>query len=255
MLTNAPGPALHVSKHVGNMTSVAQCTSLWLRVHGSARLCLSPCLPVFVLCRGHSDSFSNKWHSVAILLQVTQPLDFIYHKCWLQGRHRLQIVPMIICTLGTIYLYNQMTEISYSRSGSSSLEFILVIFRQLNEIAEISLTMWYLLIFAYISTEKYCKVDLVDQHFKLGWKTSSWIMMTMVGEKQLSYSVEDLKECLCSLGPALCWDYSIYSQLVACSSWQPFIHYQSNKWKSRSSCLLTLCSVLSVEFLLLNLSF
>lgn len=40
----------------------------------------------------------------------------------------------------------------------------------------------------------------------------------MVGEKQLSYGLEDLKECLCSLGPALCRDYSVCSQLVACSS-------------------------------------
>lgn len=252
MLTNAAGPAMYMSKHVDNMTLVAQCTSPRLRMHGSARLCLSLCLPVLVPGRGHLGSFSNKWHSAAILLQVTQPLDFIYHECWLQGRHGLQIVPRIICMLGAIYLYNQMTEISYSRSRSSSVEFILGIFRQLNEIAEIYLTTWYLLIF---QTEKYCKVDLLDQHFKLGWKTSSWIMMTMVGEKQLSYGLKDLKECLCSLGPTLCWDYSICSQLVACSSWQPFIRYQSNKWKSRSSCLLTLCSVLSVEFLLLNLSF
>lgn len=154
MLTNAPGPVLHVSKHVGNMTLVAQCTSPRLHVHGSARLCLSLCLPVFVLGRGHLGSFSSKLHSVAILLQVTQPLDLIYHECWLQGRHRLQIVPMIICALDTIYLYNQMTEISYSRSGSSSLEFILGIFRLLNEIAEISLTTWYLLIFAYILNRK-----------------------------------------------------------------------------------------------------
>lgn len=116
--------------------------------------CLSLCVPVFVLGRGHLGSFSNKWHSVAILLQVTQPLDFIYHTCWLPGRHGLQIVPGIICALGTIYLYNQIVEISYSRSRSSSLEFILGIFTQLNQIAEISLTTWYLLIFAYISKRK-----------------------------------------------------------------------------------------------------
>ena len=113
MLTNAIGPILHVSKHVGNTTLVAQCTPVRLGVHGFAGLCLSLCLPVFVPCRGHFGSSSNKWHSVATLLQVTHPLDFIYQVCWLQGRHTLQIVPMIICTLGTIYLYNQTTEISY----------------------------------------------------------------------------------------------------------------------------------------------
>lgn len=111
-----------MSKHVGNMTLVAQCTSPGLHMHGSARLCLSLCLPVFVLGRGHLGSFSNKWHSVAILLQVTQPLDFIYHECWLRERHRLQIVPMIICMFGTLYLYNQMTEIQFSGIYSGNLQ-------------------------------------------------------------------------------------------------------------------------------------
>lgn len=98
-LTNAIGPILHVSKRVGNMTLVAQCTPGRLGVHGFAGLCLSLCLHVFVPRRGHFGSFSNKWHSVAILLQVTHPLDFIYQVCWLQGRHTLQIVLHVGCNI------------------------------------------------------------------------------------------------------------------------------------------------------------
>lgn len=114
-LTNATGSILHVSKQVGNMTLVAQRTPVRLGMRGFAGLYLSLCLHVFVPRRGHLGSFSNKWHSVAILLQVTHPLDFICQVCWLQGRHTLQIVPKIICTLNAIYVYNQTTEVSSGR--------------------------------------------------------------------------------------------------------------------------------------------
>jgi len=170
-LTNTTDPILHVSKCVGNVLLVAQCTPVRLGMHGFAGLCLPLWLRVFVPCRGHFDSFCNKWHSVTILLQVAHPLDFIYRLCWLQGRDTLQIVLWLsACWVQYTFAIKQqrflMAVVFYA--WSSSLEFTsleITIFRQLNEIAKISLSMWHLLIF---QTEKYCKVDLLDQHVKLG---------------------------------------------------------------------------------------